>query len=69
MNKKMIALVLAAAFTVASVAVVSAFTCEVKAVDGKNVSLECKEKYTAKLKTGGKVKVSIKKKKKALEGC
>ena len=68
MNKKITALVLAAAFTVASVAAVSAFTCEVKSVDGKTVTLECKEKYTAKLKAGGKVKVSAKKQK-AYEGC
>ncbi len=68
MNKKMIALVLAAAFTVASVVAASAFTCKVTSVDGKAVTLQCKEKYTKKLKVGGKVKVSIKKMK-AMEGC
>lgn len=68
MNKKFTALVLAAAFVAVSVAAASAFTCEVKSVDGGTVTLECKEKYTEKLKAGGKVKVSAAKKK-AMEGC
>jgi len=68
MKKKMIALVLMAAFTVASVAVASAFTCEVTSVDGEAVTLKCKEKYAKKVAAGDKVKVSAKKKR-ALEGC
>jgi len=68
MKKKMIALVLMAAFTVASVVVASAFTCEVSAVDGTTVTLKCKEKYAKKVAAGEKVKVSPKKKR-ALEGC
>ena len=67
MKKKMIALVMMAAFTVASVVVASAFTCEVKAVDGATVTLTCKDKDSAKVKAGDKVKVSPPKK--AMEGC
>jgi type IV secretory pathway protease TraF len=67
MKKKMTALVMVAAFTVASVVVAAAFTCEVKAVDGGTVTLTCTDKNAAKVKAGDKVKVSPPKK--ALEGC
>jgi len=69
MSKKIMILVMAAAFTVGvagvSVAAKSA-TCEVTAIDGKTVTLECKD--AASLKVGAKVKVKSAKKK-AVEGC
>ena len=69
MKKKMIALVAAMALTVASSVAVYAFTCDVVAIDGGKVTLECKEKYAQKLEVGKKAKVSAKKGKKAYEGC
>lgn len=69
MSKKIITLVLAAAFTVgvAGVSIAAkSVTCEVKAVDDKTVTLDCKK--TGDLKAGMKVKVA-EAKKKALEGC
>lgn len=68
MEKKLIALVMGVAFTAATVVAASAFTCVVKSVDGGSVTLDCKAKYTEKLKTGGKVKVRAIKKK-VVEGC
>jgi outer membrane protein assembly factor BamE (lipoprotein component of BamABCDE complex) len=69
MSKKIITLILAAAFTV-SVAGVSvaakAVRCKVTAVDGNTVTLDCKK--ADQLKAGMKVKVK-EAKKKAVEGC
>ncbi|MBU0481671.1 MAG: hypothetical protein KKG47_11280 [Proteobacteria bacterium] len=69
MSKKIMTLVLAMAFTVGvagvSLAAKSA-TCEVKAIDGNTVTLECKD--TKGLKEGMKVKVKSAVKK-AVEGC
>ena len=70
MSKKIITLLMAMAFTV-GVAGVSMFIlyckCEVKAVDGKTLTLECK-KDADKFKVGSKVKVKSAKIK-AVEGC
>lgn len=68
MNKKMMALALAMAFTAATVAVANSFTCDVKAVTGTTVTLECKDTDTAKIEVGKPIKVSGNKKK-AVEGC
>lgn len=69
MTKKIMTLVLAMAFTVgvagASFAAKSN-RCEVTAIDGNTVTLDCKD--TKGLKTGMKVKVKSAKKK-AVEGC
>ncbi len=70
MSKKIITLLLAMSFTVGVAGVSMAaksVKCEVKAVDGKTVTLECK-KNADTLKVGSKVKVSAAKKK-AIEGC
>jgi hypothetical protein len=69
MSKKIITLILAAAFTVGSAGITlaaSKVTCEVKSVDGNTVTLDCKK--AADLKAGMKVKVA-EYKKKAVEGC
>lgn len=69
MSKKIIALVVAAAFTVGFAGVTLAakkVACEVKAVDGNTVTLECKD--AASLKAGQKVNVADAAKK-AVEGC
>jgi len=63
MNKKLIALALAAAF-VASSGLAYAFTCKVKAIDNDIVTLDCKKKDAKKLSPGKKIKV-----KKKIEGC
>jgi cytochrome c oxidase assembly protein Cox11 len=68
MQKKVLALVMAMAFTAASAVVAYSFTCEVSAIDGTSVTLKCKQKYMKKLEVGKKVKVSAKKRK-AVEGC
>ena len=68
MKKSMLTLAIALAFTAASAVSAYSFTCEVKAVDGTKVTLECKEKYAKKLTVGGKAKVSAKKRK-PIEGC
>lgn len=68
MKKKLLAIVLAVAFAAGMVGVASAakgLKCEVTAIDGDAVSLECKD--TKGLKVGDKVEV--KKGKKAVEGC
>jgi hypothetical protein len=70
MNKKIVTMLMAVALTVGVAGVsVAAKTvkCEVKAVDGEMVTLECK-KDAATLKVGAKVKVS-ENKRKAVEGC
>ena len=69
MSKKIITLILAAAFTVgaAGVSVAAKYAkCKVSAIDGKSVTLDCKK--TDALKVGMKVKVK-EDKKKAVEGC
>jgi len=68
MSKKIITLIMAAAFTVgfAGVGVAAKkVNCEVKAVEGNTVTLECKS--ADKLKAGMDVKVT--EKRKAIEGC
>ncbi len=68
MSKKIITLIMAAALTVGFAGIGVAATkvnCEVKAVDGNTVTLECKG--ADKLKSGMEVKVT--EKKKAVEGC
>lgn len=70
MKKKLMALAMAMAFTAASAVVAYSFTCEVTAIDGTKVTMECKEKYAKKLAVGKSAKVSPKKEgKKAYEGC
>ena len=68
MNKKLLALVMALAFTASTAVVVMAasVTCKVTAIDGNAVTLDCKK--ASKLKVGQKVKVK-EAKKKAVEGC
>ena len=70
MSKKIITLILVAAFAVGtagvSVAASSYAKCKVSAIDGKTVTLDCKK--TDALKVGMKVKVK-EDKKKAVEGC
>ncbi len=71
MNKKMLALALAMAFTVSTAAVgfAASVKCEVTAVDGHTVTLDCGKK-ASKMKVGNNVKVKIKKKSSgAIEGC
>ena len=68
MKKKMMALAMAMAFTATTVAVAYALTCDVKAVEGTTVTLECKEIAKSKIAAGSMVKVSPKKEKK-IEGC
>jgi len=67
MSKKIVILLMAMAFTVgiAGVGVAKTVKCEVKAVDGNTVTMECKD--AASLKVGDNVKV--KSAKKAIEGC
>ena len=69
MSKKIITLILAAAFTVSVAGVgvaAKSVNCKVAAVDGNTVTLDCKK--ADKLKVGMKVKVK-EAKKKAVEGC
>jgi len=68
MSKKIVTLMMAAAFTVGVAGVSVAATkasCEVKSVDGNTVTMECKD--AGSLKAGMSVKVT--EKKKAVEGC
>lgn len=70
MSKKIITLLLAMAFTVGVAGVslaAKSVKCEVKAVAGDTVTLECK-KDADTFKAGNKVKVAIAKPK-AVEGC
>lgn len=70
MSRKIIVLLMAAAFTVGVAGVSMAaksVNCEVTGVDGKIVTLECK-KGADDLKVGAKVKVSASKRR-AVEGC
>lgn len=69
MNKKMLALALAMAFSVSTAAVglAASVKCEVKSVDGDSVTLDCGKK-ASKLKVGSEVKVKSAKKV-AIEGC
>ena len=64
MNKKMVAIGLALAFTAATVVGAYAFTCKVTGIDGTKVTLDCKTKDAKKLVAGGQAKV-----KKKVEGC
>ena len=69
MSKKIVTLIMAAAFTVGVAGVSFAaknVNCEVKAVEGETVTMECKK--ADDLKAGMKVKVT-ESKKKAVEGC
>lgn len=71
MNKKMLALALAMAFTVstAAVSLAASVKCEVKSVDGHTVTLDCGKK-ASKMSAGDKVKVKVKKGGGgAIEGC
>jgi preprotein translocase subunit SecF len=70
MSKKIVTMLMAVVLTVgvAGVSVAAkGVNCQVKAVDGEMVTLECK-KDADSLKVGAKVKVS-EIKKKAIEGC
>ncbi|VAW37913.1 hypothetical protein MNBD_DELTA03-780 [hydrothermal vent metagenome] len=69
MNKKILTLVLAMAFTATSAVVAYSFTCEVSAVNGSSVTLKCSEHNAKKLEVGKKVKVSPKRMRRAVEGC
>lgn len=64
MNKKIVALGLACLFTAATVVAAYAFTCKVTAIDGSQVTLDCKSKDAKELTAGGKASV-----KKKVEGC
>jgi len=68
MSKKLLSLALAAAFMIgtASVSLASTVKCEVKAIEGNTVTLDCKK--ADKLKVGEKVKVKAAKAA-AVEGC
>ncbi len=70
MKKQLVSLAVAALFLAGSVGVSMATTvkCEVKAVDGPTVTLECGKKAT-KLTVGETVKVKPKKATQAIEGC
>jgi ABC-type transporter Mla subunit MlaD len=68
MNKKLVAVVLAVAFALGTAGVSMAAKgnkCEVTAIDGNTVTLECAK--TKGLKVGSKV--TVKKARKAIEGC
>lgn len=69
MNKRIATLALAIAFTAVTVGAAYSFTCKVTAVEGTKVTVDCKKKYAKKLSEGVKVKLSIKKARKAVEGC
>ncbi len=69
MSKKIVSLIMAAAFTVGVAGVSLAAvrtTCEVKSVEGNTVTLDCSKADT--LKAGMKVKVT-ENRRKAVEGC
>ncbi|MBU0483721.1 MAG: hypothetical protein KKB30_04320 [Proteobacteria bacterium] len=67
MNKKLLVLAMALAFTLSTVAAIAATTnCTVTAIDGDTVTLDCKK--ADDLKVGQKVKVK-EAKKKGVEGC
>jgi len=71
MNKKILALAMAMAFTVGTVAISFAnVKCEVKSVSGSTVTLDCGGD-AGKLEVGSTVKVKAGKKKggAAIEGC
>ncbi|MEN8140326.1 MAG: hypothetical protein ABFR97_03785 [Thermodesulfobacteriota bacterium] len=63
--KKVLAIAMALAFT-ATAASAASVKCTVKAIDGNNVTMECKK--ASSLKAGDAVTVKAKKKK-AIEGC
>lgn len=69
MKKSLNILALALALTALSTAAAYSFTCEVSAIDGTKVTLDCKEKYAKKLTVGEKAKVSKEKERRAVEGC
>lgn len=71
MSKKIVTLALAMAFaaSTASVSVAARYvSCEVKAVDGSKVTLDC-GKDAGKFDAGDNVKIKEKKKRRAIEGC
>jgi hypothetical protein len=65
MSKKIVTLIMAAAFTVGVSLAAKKVSCEVKSVEGNTVTMECKN--ADDLKAGMNVKVTAKKK--AIEGC
>lgn len=70
MSKKIVTLLMAMAFTVgvAGVSIAAkSVKCEVKAIDGKTVTLEC-AKGADTYKVGSKVKIKSAKRR-AVEGC
>jgi len=69
MNKKIvsIALVLLFALSTATVGFAAKLKCTVDSVDGDKVTMTCGK--ADKMKAGDKVKVSLPKKKGAVEGC
>lgn len=69
MSKKLLALAMAMAFTVsmASVSMAATVKCEVTAIDGNTVTMDCGKK-AKKLHVGDTVKVKAKKGG-AVEGC
>ncbi len=69
MNKKMLALALAMAFTAstAAVSLAASVKCEVKSVEGSTVTLDCGKK-ASKIQVGSSVKVKAGGGK-AVEGC
>ena len=73
MRKQILTLGLTITFVVASLAVAYAFKCDITAVEGNKVTVECQDKYMEKykenLQPGGEVKLSIQKQQRAYEGC
>jgi len=70
MSKKIVALVVAAAFTVGFAGVTLAakkVACEVKSVEGNTVTLTCTD--ASSLKAGAKVEVAAPAAKKEFQGC
>lgn len=68
MNKKLVAVILAVAFALGTAGVgmaAKSTKCEVTSIDGNTVTLDCKD--ADKLKVGSKV--SVKKARRAIEGC
>lgn len=69
MIKKISIMAMALAFTAATLTVAYSFTCEVTKIEGDAVTIKCDTKKVETLEVGNDVKVSIKKDKKAVEGC
>ena len=69
MQKKFLAVALAIAFTAASAVAAYSFTCEVTAASNTSITLKCKARNVKKVAVGNKVKVRVKQKRAAVEGC